>query len=473
MRLSIPLLIVGIAASVAAVLIAGTLLINPDRPLLVKAGFNVEAISPNADGVDDVTIFNYEISENARVSLTFADDSGQTYVFREDQERAPGRWRVAFSGVVRGYTLPGETIAGDVERRLMPDGTYTWTFTVEANDSDAVATATGTLTLTDGDTELPDITEFTLSPTRFTPNQDGIDDRVQVNLFLEKAVDDLTVDLEEEDGSRSFIPPRQGCREDTDDPGRFCFDYDGGVTGGAAPPDDGIYTVIAEAQDAGGQRVRRTGELIIDEGGVPFAEIVAPSTGATVAFVPQSYEDRFYMDVDTEGDLLAFPDDPAMLNELPVTLQVGDVLVFALTVTNYGQSPIRTTAGPWPGTVYQQNQNRGAMGATEQSGAWRVGIQCETSAESYPYRWSVGSPDDLVQVEDPRNGNTYYYLPPGETATVWGGIRLTDIAETRNPQACWAGLIHEDVAISVRNTDVGRRQITLVGLAQSASSADN
>lgn len=461
MRLSLPIIVVGIAAGMAAVLLAGTFLINPDRPLLGEAGFNIQTISPNADGVDDVTIFNYEINENALISLTFTGADGQTYVFREDRERAPGNWRVAFSGVVQGFVLPGEDIAGEVERRLMPDGDYDWTFTVVANESGEVATATGTLVLEDGDTVLPDIREFALSPTTFTPNQDGVDDRVQVNLFVEKDIDDLTVYLRNQDGQRSFIPPRVGCREETDEAGRYCFDYDGGVTGGADPPDDGTYEVVAEAQDAVGQRVRRMATLTIADGGVPFAEIVAPSTGATVAFSTQPYDENTYTDIETEGELIPFPDGAATLNELPVNVRLGDMLVFSLTVTNYGQSPIRTSAGPWPGTVYLQEQNRASLGAFEQSGVWRVGIQCETSAGSYPYRWSVGSLDDLETVEDPRNGNTYYYLPPGESATVWGAIRLTDVFETRNPQACWAGLIHEDVGISVRNADVGRREITI------------
>jgi hypothetical protein len=50
-------------------------------------------------------------------------------------------------------------------------------------------------------------------------------------------------------------------------------------------------------------------------------------------------------------------------------------------------------------------------------------------------------------------GETYYYLPPGEQAVVWGGVRLTTILSQRNPQPCWIGLIHEDVEVVQSNVD--------------------
>ena len=47
---------------------------------------------------------------------------------------------------------------------------------------------------------------------------------------------------------------------------------------------------------------------------------------------------------------------------------------------------------------------------------------------------------------------------------------MTELVETRNPQACWAGLIHEDVEISLQNSNVGRREVELADLT---SSEDN
>jgi hypothetical protein len=142
-------------------------------------------------------------------------------------------------------------------------------------------------------------------------------------------------------------------------------------------------------------------------------------------------------------------------------MPVGDLLVFRLTVENYGSVPIRTS-GPEPGTGYEQDQVWGAMGVYEESGAWRVGINCSTSTRDFPWRWAVGTPENLQTAVDEVSGKTYYYLPPGAQSVVWGAVRMTTLIEARNPQQCWAGLIHEDVEVSIRNSRVGARDIELI-----------
>jgi hypothetical protein len=76
----------------------------------------------------------------------------------------------------------------------------------------------------------------------------------------------------------------------------------------------------------------------------------------------------------------------------------------------------------------------------------------------------VGTDDDLYEEVDPNDGKVYKYLPPGARAVIWGGIRMTEI-EARNPQNCWAGLIHEDVEVSIRNANVGQREVELVDVS--------
>jgi hypothetical protein len=39
---------------------------------------------------------------------------------------------------------------------------------------------------------------------------------------------------------------------------------------------------------------------------------------------------------------------------------------------------------------------------------------------------------------------------------------MTELIEARNPQACWVGLIHEDVEVSIRNARVGAREVELL-----------
>ena len=115
-----------------------------------------------------------------------------------------------------------------------------------------------------------------------------------------------------------------------------------------------------------------------------------------------------------------------------------------------------------PGTVYDQQERAATLGDYDESGSWRVGIDCDTATSDYPWRWRVGDSQVLQQVYDAQTDNTYYYLPAGERAVVWGGIRMTELINARNPQNCWAGLIHEDVAVSIRNSRVGARSIELV-----------
>ncbi len=458
MRIPFWITLIAALLALSIVVVIGRLLINPNLPLIVEAKSSLEAISPNADGLDDVTDFTYKISRNALVSLVLEDTNGQVYVFREDEHRIADEYRVQFSGVVDGYMLPDEQIGGEVLRRLIPDGAYTWTLQAIAENDGEIMEISGALTVQEADSPLPEIIEFTVYPPVFTPNQDGVDDRTQVNVGLAKDAA-LNVYLVDSAGREIFMPRREEGRQEGE-AGRQIFDYEGGVDIGADPPPDGTYTVVARAQDDEGQIVQNTTMLTIAQGGKPRAEIVAQPTGPTVVFITQPYAERYATSADVQGDLIDLPEDAGSLSMDSITMPVGDLLVFRLTVENYSPAPIRTT-GPAPGTVYQQDQVAASVDAYESSGAWRVGIQCETSSQPYPWRWAIGN-EDTLQQETAANGDVFYYLLPGERSVVWGAIRMTDLIEAQNPQYCWAGLIHEDVEITLQNSNVGPREIELV-----------
>lgn len=458
MRLPVWIILLAALLALALVIGIGILVIAPPQSLIVAAGFRPEIITPNADGIDDITEFAYTVSRPANISLTFEHQDGRVFTFREDERRIADDYTVLFSGVVAGYLNEDEAIEGEVLRRLMPDGAYTWRLRAVTDDGETDE-RTGTLTIQEGDAPLPELTAFTIEPLIFTPNQDGVSDRTQINVFVNKPAE-LSVFLLGADGQPIYIPERIETNR-IGEAGMHPFDYDGGVDRNADPPADGTYQVVALARDAVGQEVQRTGTLTLETGGKPYGQIVPQTSGATVVFTTQTWEDRYASLPDAFGDLIAMPDDPQDVNLNALTIPVGDLLIFRLTVENVGRVPLRTT-GPAPGTVYDWSQRAATFGLYDESGAWRVGIDCTTAASDYPWRWALGD-DNLISENDPVTGDLYQYLPVGDISIVWGAIRMSEI-EARNPQNCWAGLIHEDV--QVVNQSVGPRTVELVEVGE-------
>ena len=410
-------IVVGLVASLIVVLAlaAGWPVLHGDGSLLVDVSVEAEEISPNADGVADVTHINYELSRNGHVSIYFENEDGERFYFRNDETRGAGPYRAPFSGIVDGYRLPEDRVEGEILARLLQDGLYTWT--VQATDTQGVTeNRQGQIRIVNADSELPEIQGFSLQPMRFSPNQDGVRDVVTLSFDITKDVT-LRVFLLSPNGEEVTIVEDE-YNGTVGVSGPYTVAYDGGLKDGFAPPPDGTYSVVAIAEDREGQKVevRLKNEFVVHYGGVPFAKIDLSPVGEAVRW-----------------DATA--------------VTVCDTLYFNLTVENYGTTPIRTS-GPPPGTVYDSDWDYKSLGWEVEPGAFRVGIGFENERISYPYRWAVGSTEDLEQID------SHYYLMPGERAVVSGGIRVTDVFGTRNPQPVWAGLIHEGVGIAQSNAHV-------------------
>jgi hypothetical protein len=402
------------------------------KPLLSDVSFSKDLITPNADRDNDVLLIAFRLSRSADVSIYFDDAAGNRYYFRNHIYHGPSveaPYQVYFSGVVDGYTLPGEQFAGfAVTRRVLQDGDYTWT--VEAADMQGISErATGALTIAQADTTLPELSGFQIHPPVFTPNRDGISDRATINVSIPKDVEELIAYLTGSDGTRYSIQEKEG-RTPFGAAGPHEFDYDAGVDLGADPPPNGVYTVTVQARDAVGQWTQAVDTLTIENGGLPRVYILN--------------DEVEWSGLSGTGSRVSIP--------------LSGTLYFTLTIENDSVVPIRTS-GPPPGTIYQSDQNYATLGEYEQSGAFRVGIHCDTSPIDHPWRWAVGGPDDLVEVTE--GSQTYYYLPAGARATVHGGIRFVDVVRARNPQYCYASLIHEDVEISAGNYRVGAVSLTI------------
>jgi hypothetical protein len=416
------LVVTAIATTVVIIAVAAAwLFLRGDPDLIRDVMVEHQTITPNADGDRDATAIGYELTRNAKVSIYFDDQNGERYYFRRERPRGVGTFEVLFSGVVDGFLLPDEHIEGDILSRLLLDGDYQWT--VKATDEDGnTQSISGPLTISAADTELPEMRNFSLDKDVFTPNQDGIDDRVQIQFFLPKETERTRVFVLMPDGAE--LPVAELERGVTPGaPGRHYFDYEGGVDNKATPPPDGTYTVVAIAEDAEGQKIRVEDQLTIKFGGVPRAEIISPQIGDTVSLSSTAVE-------------------------------LCDTVTFELTVQNYGTTPIRTS-GPFPGAVYDSDWNYNTLGWQTESGAWRVAIGYENELSNYPYRWAIGNPEDLEKIGD------HYYLMPGQRAVVSGTIRLVAPLGERNPQPIWGGLIHEDVEISQFNNRVDPHELLI------------
>ncbi len=348
-------------------------------------------ISPNADGTDDVTQISYRLGRTALVSIYFVDESGARHYFRQSSRRAYAKdpYQVLFGGVIDG--------------RLLPDGRYTCV--IEARDLRGQTVALEQpFSIRDGDSTPLRIENLTISPRVFTPNRDGISDRVTIGYYLNKKATQVTVYLKDRQGLRYPIPDDK-IRE-MGSPGSHGHDYDAGVDLGAAPPPDGVYTVVVEAQDAVGNQATVSGPLTILNGGVPQVEIV----------------------------------NAAVEWSAPI-LKMGDTLAFTCTVKNIGTVAVRTK-GPQSGELYTMDQNFNTLKQPEEPGIFRVGLDYEgnSGGRVYPFRWELGRDDELTVIDGEK------YLMPGQTATVVGKLVINE-KMVRVAPYFWVGLIHESVWI--------------------------
>lgn len=343
------------------------------KPLLYGVRIEPSLISPNADGKEDVARILYRVGRPATLSIYLVDSQGQRHYFRRDGSRSPGEEYEAWFG-------------GTIEGQMLPDGSYR--VVLEAVDGQGHTTrAEAPLEIREADVSPPELRDFALSPPKFTPNQDGISDRVNVNFYLTKKAT-VRVYLVSERGEKFPLGPEREA-----EPGVVEYDYDGGVDKGMMPPPDGRYTVVAEAVDAVGNRTERRASLTIEAAGLPRAEIVS-------------------------GEFS------------PLVVPLGGRLTFTATVRNIGTAPLRTT-GPTPGATYRSDENFDTRGFYQEPGAFRLGVDYEGNSfgREYPYRWALGEQG---------------YLMPGEKATIVGHIIIVEPTPYYEPYF-WFGLVHERV----------------------------
>ena len=363
------------------------------RTLLTNVSISPSLITPNADGSDDVAVFKYTLTRQASISIYLIDAAGERHGFRVEKRRSKGARSANFSGVVDGT--------------LLPDGDYTCLF--EATDEDGYMESQSLpITLVDGDPVPMEITGLSVYPAKFTPNRDGITDRVSISYNLSKEADQVRVYVVDAEGNE-YAVAEDSIRE-VGAVGPHQNDYDAGIDLGSPPPADGEYTVVVEVEDAVGNQARVEAPLTIEGGGVPRVEIV----NAAAEFSP-------------------------------LVVPLGDTLTFTCTVKNTGLVPVRT-GGPESGTTYTTSQNYNTLEEYEDPGLFRIGLDYEgnSSGREYPFRWQLGTDEELTTIET--DIGPQLYLMPGQTVTVVGHLQITDEPSKVAPYY-WIGLLHESVEV--------------------------
>ena len=376
--------------------------------LLSDVSLNPDRISPFAGSPNSATTIHYTVGRASDVSIYLIDAQGARHDFRTIQPRAVGSYDALFSGAIND--------------RVLPDGKYT--VVVEAKDSAGqVAKIEKPLTITGADSAPPQLMNFTVFPDSFTPNQDGINDRVTIRYYLTKPA---KVDVYLTDGKNRYEVAEKKTtlciKDELSCEGPHEYDYDGGIDQLASPPPDGTYDVVVDAVDAVGNHTRESKKLMISEGGIQRATI----KDSGVDWSPQALPS-----LRTEPNALLVP--------------LGGTLTFTVTVENIGPVPIRTK-GPEPATIYTTSENYNTKQLYEEPGVWRVGLDSEGNSvgRSYPYRWQLGSSKELKRVTV--DGKEYLYLMPGQRVTVSGTLRIVDKPPRINVHY-WVGLVQEDVRI--------------------------
>jgi hypothetical protein len=97
----------------------------------------------------------------------------------------------------------------------------------------------------------------------------------------------------------------------------------------------------------------------------------------------------------------------------PVTVQAGDLLHITATVRNNAPFTLQP-AEPGADHIYGESESFTSQGIPEHAGAVYLRVTSDVTGGSWPYMWGLSDP-----------------LPPGETATLEGAIRVQTAGETR------------------------------------------
>lgn len=257
--------------------------------------------SPNGDGVLDSTAVHYTLSEATAVFIEILDAAQAEPVglwWGSEEAGSHAHWW-------DGDLAPLEPAVTDPA----PDGDYYFRITADFGNPGSPEVAIHPFTI---DTEAPTLTEFDVSPTRFSPDGDGVGDSLCVATGVEYSdSSDLVVlrilDTDDEPVRTLYNGSAAGSVY-------VCWD---GMGDGGGQMDDGLYYVSVETRDSAGN-TDSAGSLVDIDTSPPMLSVS----------YPDSAMEEWRVDA-TAADLEGWAYDRAGVVAVEMSVDGGEWLVLA------------------------------------------------------------------------------------------------------------------------------------------------
>lgn len=198
-------------------------------------------ISPDGDGNGDTVEVSFIVSEAAQWNVEVTDAAG--VVMRS----------FTGNGTEVSVTWDGRSDAG----KVVPDGTYTVTGTA-VGPSGAATPVTGTV---DVDLTVPRFTGFLVRATVVNPEGSGAGDRAGFSYALSEP---CSVQIVVKSAAGATVRTLQAWTAVPAGPRSFSWDGKVSSGGKLVPAAEGVYTIVATAKDAAGNKAVAEGKVVVD-----------------------------------------------------------------------------------------------------------------------------------------------------------------------------------------------------------------
>ncbi len=266
--------------------------LNLDSDIVAGLALNTSTISPNADGYRDKTRADFDLKQDADLTVKVYDSSSSLVKTLADWTgQAAGLYSVTWDG-------------DDTVSQLVDDGTYTMQFSGTFDGSQSILTTEAQV----GVCRNVYVLDFTLGPAEVSPNNDQVDDTVDIRFSL---VYDSTVSLKIYDSDdyevrELLASSAKNAKDGSNNLIVYEYTWDG-KNGQSETVDNGLYTYTVALSTGTVSGITRSGTIT-----VTGMDTVTPSvtsiTSSPAQFTPNNpgntgVKDESYVNVTVADNL--------------------------------------------------------------------------------------------------------------------------------------------------------------------------